>query len=745
MRNKNLFCGYKLLNITIMKKHLLLSLSLLLSAASMLAQSSTGYIPLVVEGMTWSGDMKIRHSNIAENWETYSYTIELKGDTSINSQTYKKCYYHFFNQRVYDNSTLRGFLREDLSSQQVHYLANKDYSPKIRFDEYENPSYKLNDEILLYDFADIKNPLQYWVANGGEDCLDWVVSTREITLDDGVSRPFHNLGHCYIIQGVGVKATSLTGNDLINVMNIHNDNMPLQSIPFIFSQKDADGKIIFEVLGGNLNYTPVAIEGNKWICGKVDVNSNGITHTPYCYVIKGDKDFNGKIYKCCYKLIDNDTVINESKLHALLRDDCQEHKTYVVYPGSSTEMTLYDFHNPLNPEMLSHFGYTGTPTGDVKIEESCYHEGSNSHYAKQYLLKLSAIDYNLHYIEGIGFDGSQKCDLFNAPKTDTPEAEHSYVQFYKLVNADGKVMYTSTASDPTINTSEYVPLVKEGVRWECEIVRRTVPEDFEPTYYFPYDIVISGDSIINGKEYKKCHYLFEGYNSTPCDSTMIALLREDIDTKRVYLILSSGYKFPIPYALPDYETPDVVNLAYDKETLLYDFADISDSNQYWGYLTNYTAADTIIDNANRKMYLNNNQSEKPFGIMEGIGNMGNKNVTGDLLFPRPMSNNIPSAPARYIDPVFLNYYNENGELVYSSGRSANVESIAVNSDGTIISIGTGVISTSQEALIEVVDLNGRKVASTRGTSLSTPALPAGIYIVSATTATTTQTAKVIVK
>ena len=97
---------------------------------------------------------------------------------------------------------------------------------------------------------------------------------------------------------------------------------------------------------------------------------------------------------------------------------------------------------------------------------------------------------------------------------------------------------------------------------------------------------------------------------------------------------------------------------------------------------------------------------------------------------------------------FQRFYDENGTLVFTSEDAENafngVESIAIDSEGTIINIGTGVISTSQEALIEVVDLNGRKVASTRGTSLSTPALPAGIYIVSATTAATTQTAKVIV-
>lgn len=727
-----------------MKKLLLLGLSLL-SATTLLAQSSAdSYIPLVVEGVTWRGDMKIRHNNSTENQESYAYTIELKGDTTINDLSYKKCFYHFFNKKVYDNTTLRGFLRENKANQQVFYLANENYTPLIKFDDYENPTYKLDNEILLYDFANITNPQQYWVANGGVEYLEGAISTREITLEDGISRPYHNIEGAYIIQGVGVMGNDGAGHDLINVYSINDNTMPQQSCPLIYAQKDSAGTVVFDYSDQIPTYLPLALEGNKWLCGRVDVNSNGVTHTPYCYVIKGDKELNGQVYKCCYRLVGNDTISN-ANLFALLRDDCQDYKTYVVYPDLSSEETvLYDFRNPLNPDMLKHFGYDEELPSDVKIEETYGVVHSPIIYSYEYSLKLSAMNYNLYYIEGVGFDGTQKCDLFNAPTDDIPGTEYSYLQFYKLLDANDNVVYTSPAIDPTISSDDYVPLVKEGVRWECEIVRVTKPDYVEQEYHYPYDIVISGDSVINDMEYKKCHYLFKGCNNEPCDTTVIAFLREDVLTKRVYAIFSGDYQFPIPHVIPEYSC-DVATFTFDKEELLYDFADIRNTNQYWGYMSSYTATDTIIDNVSRKMYLNNVESDNPFGLIEGIGNMGNPNVTGDLLFPNPVSNVLASLPTRYTDPVFLNYYNEKGELVYSSGRLASTEKVSIDDDCTIITINNGVISTRQDALIEVVDLNGRIVTTVQGVTLSISNLPAGLYIVRATTSSATQTSKVIVK
>ena len=182
-----------------MKKSLLSILVVLFGMTTpMMAQEE--YIPLVNEGVTWKGDMKIRTNNSTNNQESYAYSIELKGDTIINDLTYKKCYYHFYNLKIYDNSTLRGFLREDLVKKQVFFLANKNYYPKNKFNDYEIPSFRLNDEILLYDFANIQNTDQYWLAKAGDRCGTIITAGRPFVLNDGVSRRYHSLAGGYIIE-----------------------------------------------------------------------------------------------------------------------------------------------------------------------------------------------------------------------------------------------------------------------------------------------------------------------------------------------------------------------------------------------------------------------------------------------------------------------------------------------------------------------------------------------------------------
>lgn len=662
-----------------MKRNLLLSLIMLMVSASPLVAQSTAddYLPLVNEGVTWKGDMKIRHNDSFENQESYAYTIELNGDTVINDLTYKKCYYHFFNLKIYDNSTLRGFLREDLVKRQVFFLANKDYSPKNKFNDYENPSFKLDDEVLLYDFADIKNPEQYWLANAGEDCGNILSAGRTIELNDGVSRRYHSLIGGYIIEGVGFMGE--IGHDLINVFSVNNDDMPLQSLPVIYSMCDSNGNEIYNELYES-DYSPLAIEGNKWLCGKVDVTTQGTTHTPYCYVIKGDKEVNGKTYKCCYKLIGDDDVIDESKLYALLRDDNQEHKTYVLYPDATEETILYDFYNPHNTEMLKNFGYTGTPTGEVKIEE----------YGYDYRLKLSAKEYNLYYIEGIGFDGTQKCDLFNAPTPIIPGVEYSYIQFYKLIDAKGNVVYNSPATDPSIESSDYVPLIVEGVKWECCY---QINPWFSAPCNIPYTIEIKGDTIINDVAYKCCVYAFEGGvsewdNQTyPTETLTLAFIREDIENRKVYARLNTAntiYEYDIYHCC-------IQVLSEGKEFLLYDFANIYNPKQIWlkdiiNYYPNdrniITAGKITIDGVERNCYAIGENKQNGY-IIEGIGydGYGYEQNVGDLIGQFPLFTTGTDAL-----PVFKAYKNAEGETIYTTGDAANafnsVESIGVDNDAT---------------------------------------------------------------
>lgn len=55
------------------------------------------------------------------------------------------------------------------------------------------------------------------------------------------------------------------------------------------------------------------------------------------------------------------------------------------------------------------------------------------------------------------------------------------------------------------------------------------------------------------------------------------------------------------------------------------------------------------------------------------------------------------------------------------------------------------ISTNEKAIIEIFNINGRKVASTHGMSLSIPNLYNGMYIVRITTPYQSSTTKILIK
>lgn len=82
---------------------------------------------------------------------------------------------------------------------------------------------------------------------------------------------------------------------------------------------------------------------------------------------------------------------------------------------------------------------------------------------------------------------------------------------------------------------------------------------------------------------------------------------EDINAKRVYVIFSCKYEFPIPYVIPEYSYAQGESFTFNKEELLYDFDDFRNSNQYWGHMTNFTSTDDAPDSVkyviNKECYI----------------------------------------------------------------------------------------------------------------------------------------------
>lgn len=220
------------------------------------------------------------------------------------------------------------------------------------------------------------------------------------------------------------------------------------------------------------------------------------------------------------------------------------------------------------------------------------------------------------------------------------------------------------ASIPSLaaqTSTDYIPLVQEGVRWEGEImVDGWLYEQME---FHPYSIIIEGDTTINNVSYKKCHYLFPELTPTPNKYTIAAYLREDLNEHKVYALYEESYTSPI-------NTMWGGDLYYDclekgfHEVLLYDFDNPENPNLYsqsnnWGQISiDSTKIITTNDGVARQChYLNDEEF-----YIEGIGYVSASYMGGDLLF------RFPSLVACHCNTLtyFKRFYSADNTLVYES-------------------------------------------------------------------------------
>ena len=129
------------------------------------------------------------------------------------------------------------------------------------------------------------------------------------------------------------------------------------------------------------------------------------------------------------------------------------------------------------------------------------------------------------------------------------------------------------------SSSEYTPLVREGVKWDCAIIHYR-PDDTMSEY--PYTIEFRGDTTINGNTYKKCYYFFDGHTQEECDSTLRAFVRENIATRQVWALNNTNYisnddvkSYWGRCSFLDYGPFTATESSEDEERLIYDFYDIT--------------------------------------------------------------------------------------------------------------------------------------------------------------------------
>jgi len=240
---------------------------------------------------------------------------------------------------------------------------------------------------------------------------------------------------------------------------------------------------------------------------------------------------------------------------------------------------------------------------------------------------------------------------------------------------------------------EYVPLVREGVKWQCRYQRC---EKFDEVEYRKFTLEMKGDTVINGKVYKPWHY-YSGAAIDPAHDTVAIYVREE--NKVVYGYYEQEYcSICVGWSWGDtLQRPR-------EEFVLYDFNDyekfyvdlvtplINSSEPYVGddgdsvYVFRYLGTDTIkVGNSFRKRHAFQLFKSTTY-IVEGVGYGGCK-PEGTISFGA-----WPYYPLEYYslralesgsdcEGYWLDRVIENGQVVYPLPNDPSVGVTEVTSDG----------------------------------------------------------------
>ena len=251
---------------------------------------------------------------------------------------------------------------------------------------------------------------------------------------------------------------------------------------------------------------------------------------------------------------------------------------------------------------------------------------------------------------------------------------------------------------------EYIPFVREGVKWVCYFDSEYCHAyEVDWSRFYPlgktyFTLEIKGDTVINGKAYKKMHKYSGDAINAQCDTVPVCLREEG---KIVYGIIPNPeeyYGLFIGYGMWFYKRPDIniVDAARSgEEFILYDFSnpenyyntiyhlrngDGSLSNQSSEF--NYEGCDEVsIGDRMARCYRFKYLGFFDVFFIEGIGY--DSNIYGYTLGYLYVSRNQMMHP--WCQGLFLNHVEENGKIIYKGIRydehHVQMTAADVNGDG----------------------------------------------------------------
>ena len=530
-----------------MNKTILFILLALLGISQAAAQDYE-YVPFVREGVQW----KYHYSNISVSGNC---TLEIKGDTVVDGKNYKPV--HLYSGEAIDeeNDTIVTYLREEDKVVYFIMLDDKRYSqcPVGKGGMYP----QTGQEYVLYDF---RNPADFYGYDDdycgymGENYEYYYLYSDTVAVD-GCLRKRHVLNNPAIdyhnnlvIEGIGYCGAT-PGSPLYYCIML--TGSPTE-ICFYLDQVIENGQVTYNT--GDYQYermegyVPFVREGVKWVYGCGDEPDRHLLTLE----LKGDKVIGGKTYKAMHKYSgeaideENDTIPvylrEEGKVvYAILPeprfyDDCPL-KLPIEADWSrfiaGEECVLYDFRKGCG-ELLPNF-----------ISSNCRYNHKDSIMLGDVVAKRECFDFNnepCYIINGVGFDSKSKGYTLGYFCGDTEEASNFFLSH---VIEDGRIIYKGVnyqgEPDALPDGYEYVPFVREGVKW---VYRYDIPSvsngsaNMDSQYY---SFEMKGDVLIGDRYYKPVvltHYLDKDGNEQEVEDFTPVYLRED--GKVVYAIHPNG-------------------------------------------------------------------------------------------------------------------------------------------------------------------------------------------------------------
>ena len=427
-------------------------------------------------------------------------------------------------------------------------------------------------------------------------------------------------------------------------------------------------------------YRPFVEEGKTW---HMLLQTEAPIDEPewnFDYVIQGDTVIDGLEAKKVYSINEDNTGAVFYKM-ALREED---RKVFFIAPGSEQQYVLYDFNGTIG-DVVSVAGVINNNPRYVNLKIIAKNK-AHIHGIDRQVYRVKFMDsnndedfYSGWWIEGIGSElGPFNTCGFGAVGN---------VRFLLSCEVNGETIYDGSDQLP----DEYVPLLREGVKWVCS-------EEFHDIYNInegdvnlsasrKYTIELRGDTVIAGETYKKCYRVCDNevnWTELAFSKTQpVAFLREE--GKKVYGRMKMVKNIEFETIYWQNVDPDRDGIWWDEELncsdegLIYDFESPKDfslasTTEISGIICNVFTQDEVGDGK----------------IIEGIGYDDAK--CGDLLCPLKGY----QTGLFYTTTGLHHVENSDGNIIYY-GMAFNGDAVSGDVDGS------GIVDVSDvNAVINII-------------------------------------------